>query len=198
MTNFVIDSVEKPGNYWENGGLQGFHVIWQQSDVTLEESHLSPSTIHHCLQETPKQSHHHHINFRFSCLCKYMDCNNQFNFTVPAQLFQTCVLKAGMKCWRLLALESLLTTRWECKKKKKKKDLGEKKSHITGNLCLYRPQSFWLHQLHQRPHSHGLTSLLLGFLKTFTTLRNMPHPRKFHSGWEIRNSNQSHHTPGVT
>lgn len=50
-TNFVIDTVEKPRNDWENGGLQGFHVIWQQPDVTLEESHLTPSTIHHCLQD---------------------------------------------------------------------------------------------------------------------------------------------------
>lgn len=50
-TNFVIDTVEEARNYWENGGLQGFHVIWQQSDVTLEESHSGPSTVHHCLQD---------------------------------------------------------------------------------------------------------------------------------------------------
>lgn len=51
MTNFVIDTVEKSRHYGENCRLQGFHIIWQQSDVTLEESHLGPNTIHHRLQE---------------------------------------------------------------------------------------------------------------------------------------------------
>lgn len=51
ITNFVVDTVEKSWNHWENGGLQGFHVIWQQSDVTLEESHLGPGAVHHRLQD---------------------------------------------------------------------------------------------------------------------------------------------------
>ena len=49
MTNLVIDAVEKPRHDGENGGLQGFHVIWQQPDVALEESHPSPGTIDHRL-----------------------------------------------------------------------------------------------------------------------------------------------------
>lgn len=51
ITYFVVDAVEKSRHHWENGWLQEFHVIWQQSDVTLEESNAGSSAVHHGLQE---------------------------------------------------------------------------------------------------------------------------------------------------
>lgn len=51
ITNFVVDAVEESRHDWENGGLQSFHVIWQQSDVTLEESHPRSSTVQHRLDK---------------------------------------------------------------------------------------------------------------------------------------------------
>lgn len=54
ITNFVIDAVEESRHDWKNGGLQGFHVIWQQSDVTLEESHPGSHAVDHRLHETDK------------------------------------------------------------------------------------------------------------------------------------------------
>ncbi len=78
MTNFVIDTVKKSRHHWENGGLQGFHVIWQQSDVTLEESHLSPGTIQHCLQETDEKSLKTIQDILISLFFKCKDCKHAF------------------------------------------------------------------------------------------------------------------------
>lgn len=49
--HFVIDTVEESRHDRENGGLQGLHVIWQQPDVTLEESHPGTSAVYHRLHD---------------------------------------------------------------------------------------------------------------------------------------------------
>lgn len=49
-TNFVVDAVEEPRDHGEDGGLKGLHVVWQESDVTLEKSHSATSPIYHRLK----------------------------------------------------------------------------------------------------------------------------------------------------
>lgn len=87
LTNLVIDAVEESRHDWENGGLQSFHVIWQQSDVTLEESHPGSGSVHHRLHET-KQS---------GLIWAPKGVKHSLE-TSPARLSRTCEPEAGMKC----------------------------------------------------------------------------------------------------
>lgn len=50
----VIYAIEKTWDDWENCGLQGFHVIRKQFDVTLEEAYPSTHTVQHCLVDIQK------------------------------------------------------------------------------------------------------------------------------------------------
>lgn len=52
----VIYTIEKTWNDWENCGLQGFHVISKQFDVSLEEANPATHTIQHCLADIHKHS----------------------------------------------------------------------------------------------------------------------------------------------
>lgn len=48
-THPVVDAVQEPRHHGEDGGLKGFHVVRQESDVALEEAHPAAGAVDHRL-----------------------------------------------------------------------------------------------------------------------------------------------------